>query len=373
MIHGFKGSKGTEKNLLNCYLPIQDSHTMATTFKIINPIDYHDWDNQILSLPGHSIFHSTAWARVLMESYEYKPLYFCLIENGRLCGLIPVMEVASFLTGRRGVSLPFTDYCESLCDDETSFSELLSHATGFGKQASWKFIELRGSSEFLNGADPSTSYLAHTLPLSKDEHELFSKFRSSTKRNVKKASALGVSTLVLDSFDALTEYYRLHCLTRKEHGVPPQPFSFFELIYKHILAKGSGIVILGLWQGRVVSAAVFIHFGNKAHYKYGASDKAYQHLRANNLVMWEAIRYYSQSSFATFCFGRTDPENVGLRQFKMGWAPDEHLVNYYRYDLSKSKYTKTGPESSHLKKMFFTNMPIPIAQFIGRIAYRHVG
>jgi hypothetical protein len=69
------------------------------TLQIINPITYPGWDDLLLSTPDCSFFHSSAWARVLAESYSYTPKYFTMMDDGRLVALIPVMEVNSFLTG----------------------------------------------------------------------------------------------------------------------------------------------------------------------------------------------------------------------------------------------------------------------------------
>ena len=55
----------------------------------------------------------------------------------------------------------------------------------------------------------------------------------------------------------------------------------------------------------------------------------YQNLRANNLVMWEAIKYYSAKGFELFSFGITKPDNEGLRKFKLGWGASEGIVNTY--------------------------------------------
>ena len=68
--------------------------------QILNPLTYPNWDELLLTHEDYSFFHTTAWARVLHESYGYKPLYFTAIENGRLSALIPVMEVNSFITGK---------------------------------------------------------------------------------------------------------------------------------------------------------------------------------------------------------------------------------------------------------------------------------
>ena len=71
-----------------------------TDIRIINPIEFEGWDDMIAPLPGSSFFHTAAWAKVLSESYNYKPTYFTLFENNRLIGLLPVMDVNSILTGQ---------------------------------------------------------------------------------------------------------------------------------------------------------------------------------------------------------------------------------------------------------------------------------
>ena len=40
---------------------------------IINPIKHPDWDDLLLTADRATFFHTTAWARVLSESYGYKP------------------------------------------------------------------------------------------------------------------------------------------------------------------------------------------------------------------------------------------------------------------------------------------------------------
>src|SRR4030065_2740482 len=124
----------------------------VTQLKVINPLDYPEWDKLVLSTRGYSFFHSAAWARVLNESYGYKPLYLTLIDDGRLLSLIPCMEIKSILTGKRAVSLPFTDYCEPIFSPllenegegfETPLSMILNAIISYGKEASWKSIELR--------------------------------------------------------------------------------------------------------------------------------------------------------------------------------------------------------------------------------------
>jgi lipid II:glycine glycyltransferase (peptidoglycan interpeptide bridge formation enzyme) len=167
-------------------------------------------------------------------------------------------------------------------------------------------------------------------------------------------------------------FYRLNCATRRHHGLPPQPHSFFEKIFDHVISRQKGFVALGTHAGRAVAGAVFFHFKGQCIYKYGASDIAARHLRPNNLVMWAAIKWACRSGMTDFHFGRTEPGNQGLLQFKRGWGASEEELSYYKYDLKKNRFlsNKSGPKSSY---RVFKMMPEPLLRLTGNLLYRHVG
>src|SRR5712691_9090357 len=77
--------------------------------KQVDPLIYRDWNEHVLATPHASIFHSTHWLRVLQASYGYQPYYFACFKGQQLTALLPLMEVKSWITGVRGVSLPFAD------------------------------------------------------------------------------------------------------------------------------------------------------------------------------------------------------------------------------------------------------------------------
>ncbi len=326
----------------------------------------------MLNTPGASFFHSSAWARVLAESYGYRPLYFTKINKGRLKDLLPLMEVNSFLTGKRGVSLPFTDYCEILPDGTLQNQNVVHTLIDYGGKRGWKSIELR-SGNGLPHDTPSSAYYAHSLSLSPDEEKVYSSFMDNTRRNIKKAVMEGVTATIDTSLNSVREFYRLNCITRKGHGLPPQPYRFFQNIHQHVLSKDLGMVVLASHGGRTLAGVMYFHFGNAAVYKYGASDRKYQHLRANNLVMWEAIKWYAQNKFQSICFGRTETENTGLLQYKRGWGTRERTIRYYRYDLVKKTFVHEYSRLKGLHNAVFMRMPIPLLRIIGELLYKHMG
>jgi len=346
--------------------------TYPMPLDIINPLSFPDWDNLLLSHPAHSFFHTSAWVRVLHESYGYRPFYFASIKDETLETLIPMMEVSSFITGKRSVSLPFTDFCPIIVPDEDAFNEAMDRIIEYGAEAGWKYMEFRGEEGSLDNKPASSVYYTHTLELKNSEENLLKSFRNSTRRNIKKAIKENVKVQISHSIEAVKAFYHLNCKTRKRHGLPPQPLRFFRKLHQHIISQRMGFIALGIYEGQPIAAVVFLFFGGQAIYKYGASDMKYQHLRANNLVMWESIKKCVEEGCTSLSLGRTEPDNKGLLQFKRGWNTKEDTIKYYRYDFIKRAFTEMAPSFNRMHGLF-SRMPLWALNLTGSLLYKHVG
>jgi hypothetical protein len=167
--------------------------------------------------------------------------------------------------------------------------------------------------------------------------------------------------------DAVATFYELNQVTRKRHGLPPQPFGFFCAIHEYVLLKALGFAVLASYRGKPVAAAVF-HFGKKVLYKYGASVPEHQQLRANNLVMWKAIERLSKRGFESlYLAGPLDRD--GLRQ-SVRWGAKEYPISYYKHDFRQNKFVTHEQPVHGVTKMIFGSRR-PVLKAIGSLAYRH--
>lgn len=340
--------------------------------EILNPTEIPEWDSILLRNNDHSFFHCSAWAKVLESTYHYRPIYFVLFESEKLALLVPFMDIASLLTGKRGISLPFSDQCPPLSLNKGLLREAVAKIIDYGQKANWRYIEWRDAQYFDDNAPPSDTYITHDLCLKGTDQELFSHFKDGNKSNIKKAIRERVSIDIGQSLDSVKEFYRLACLTRKRHGLPPQPYIFFKNIFDYVLSKGLGIIVSASDSGKIYASSIFFHFGTSALYKFSASDIEYQRLRANNLIVWEAIKWYKARGFESLSLGRTEPENGGLLHFKRSWGAVESIQRYYRYDLKKKDFHRKQPRSSFYTKIF-AHTPIAILRLIGKFLYKHIG
>ena len=345
----------------------------AGTLHRLDPLETPGWDGRIATFGEASIFHSAGWAGVLHGTYGHTPHYFCVVNGGKLSAVLPLMEVESRLTGKRGVSLPFTDECGVLSDGNSPCRDLLQDAIEFGRGRKWRYLECRGIAELPVGvASPSLSFHGHALRLGDPEDRIFSRLESSARRGIRKAEKSGVRVEVLQTLASVRVFYLLHCKTRMKHGLPPQSSAFFRSIFEHVLSKGLGFVALASYQGKPIAAALFLHFGEKAIYKFGASEAAFQNLRGSSLVMWEAIKWYSCRGYKSLSFGRTSIANEGLRRFKLGFGTEEYRIDHVKYDFARDAFVADRDKVFGWHNLVFRWMPVPLSRTIGRVLYKHL-
>ena len=341
-------------------------------FRIENPTSQDKWDSDLSVWPSGSFFHTAAWAAVLVQAYRYRPVYIAHYKRNRLTALLPVMETDSFLTGKRGVSLPFTDACSPLADSDEQLRALIQFALRYAVKHRWRSLTFRTERPLPFPAVTSCQYLYHRLDLRRSDRAIERKVRKSTLRNVRQALRAHVSVRVSQTLQSIREFYKLNCLTRKRHGLPPQPWYFFRAVHEKIIAKRLGHVFIAHLRGKPIAASIFFHFRNQVYYKYGASDLAYQQWRPNNLVMWEALQHYRARGCVMADFGRTEVAHNGLRQFKRGWGADEDRLYYYKYN-TKRRVFMSGIQDNPPGYTLLRKMPVSLLRLLGHLLYPHIG
>jgi lipid II:glycine glycyltransferase (peptidoglycan interpeptide bridge formation enzyme) len=191
-------------------------------------------------------------------------------------------------------------------------------------------------------------------------------------RRAIRRSKSNLSVRVSQSLDSVLDFYGLHGQTRRRHGLPPQPLSFFRNLFEEAIRPGLGFVVQATLEKRAIAAAIFFRFGRTALYKYGASNSAARDLRANNLVMWEAIRFLAGGACDSLHFGRTSLADAGLRRFKLGWGTAEEVISYFRWNTASRQWAAGADHLKGAHNMLFARMPLALNRLAGTLIYPHL-
>lgn len=338
-----------------------------------NPLENPAWDELIEDFPQTTFFHSSAWLRVLSETYGYRPISLSIGDPDSPEALVALIEVDSWLTGKRGVCLPFTDACPPLYRGDRGLEAATRELLALARARKWKRVEIRAPDGFDQRGPASTKHYTHALDLGPGSESLFHGFSSSNRRALRKAQASGLEAIRANDMESLRSFYGLLCQTRKRHGTPPQPWTFFQSIHRHILSQDRGALFLAYRDRQPVAGALYLRDQGQAIYKFGASDHGFQSSRPNNLVMWSAIQWLEQQDCQRLDFGRTSLENEGLRRFKLSWGTTERILPYYSLDPATDTLLSQPDRSSGWQTRIFRHLPITLSRLAGQLLYKHVG
>src|SRR6185369_4897333 len=89
---------------------------MAMVYQI-DPLRDPRWPEFVNRHRDASVFHSRPWLQAVQRTYGYTPVvYTTSAPTEALSNGIVLCRISSWLTGRRMVSVPFSDHCEPLVD-----------------------------------------------------------------------------------------------------------------------------------------------------------------------------------------------------------------------------------------------------------------
>lgn len=340
-----------------------------------DPLTEPRWPEFVERHADASIFHGPGWLKALRLTYGYEPVVFTTSAPGtRLRNAIVFCRIASWLTGRRLVSLPFADHCQPLVDSDGEEAEIVSFLRGSVKEQNLKYVEIRPRRRWpdasqLDATEEGVSFSFHIVDLKPDMKTLFSNLqKSSIQRMIRRAESLGLYCVRGRSETLLRKFYRLLLKTRRRHNLPPQPMSWFRNL---ITCLGDDIEIRVAEQnGRPLAAILTLSHKQTVVYKYGGSDENYHHCGSMPFLFWHAIRDAKQAGYLELDLGRSDLDNSGLITFKDRLGAACSILQYVRFSRS---HREGAERARRIPKWIFARMPDGLLTTAGKLLYRHIG
>jgi len=342
---------------------------------VVDPLRDPRWTDFLRSHPAATVFHVPGWLRALHQTYGYEPVVFTTSPPGKeLANGWAFCRIRSWLTGRRLVSLPFSDHCEPLEDSAGGLQEIYSFLGNQLQKENWRYIETRpvhSRPELPADFQESETFYWHKLDLHPREDELFQGFhKSCAQRKIRRAEREGLTYEAGRNASLLGKFYHLQLLTRKRHQLPPQPLVWFrnlmDFMGEHLTVR------VASKDGKPAAAILTLSFRDKVVYKYGGSDVELNHLGGMALLFWKMIQEAKRDCAVELDLGRSDIENEGLIAFKEHWGAARLPITYWRYPLAAPRASGKGWRDREAKRIF-AYLPNGILEVIGEVLYRHMG
>lgn len=332
-------------------------------------MSFSKWNNIIEEDKESTIYHRYEWGRVLERVHSHK-VFFLKEERGAF----PIAYIRSIIFGNRLISIPFADYGGPVGE----LSSILYKLEELADKLNPDFIEVRTPPErhtkllIKSGYEERVDYCTFKIDLRKGVEKIWQKMEKRTRNGITRSLKEGLELKRAENLEDLREFYHLYLRTMKRLGSPPQPYIFFESLWKEFASKDLMRIYFAVADSKPISAMLFFTHNNKVHYAYSCFLYEYRKKRGNDFLLWNVIRIFASEGFQSFDFGRTR-FNSGVYKYKKGWGGEKVPMPYYYKFYKKRLEERQEVKYAKLAKLWSRYMPESIAKILGPWIIRQVG
>lgn len=347
----------------------------------VDPLTDPRWEEFVECQTQSTIFHHPAWLNALWRTYGYRPLVLTTSKPGEPLqdGLV-FCQVKSWITGKRLVSLPFSDFCDVLSDSLDGRARLLAHlCDSLGHE--FQYAELRLTRE--EGTGPGSTWTAsgqffhHVLRFDASRDDLFRNFhKNCIQRKIRRAEREGLQYVTGRSEPLLHQFYRLLLRTRRRHRIPPQPFEWYRNLAD---SMGERLTVhLALKDGQPTAGILTLSHGQTLLYKYGCSDERFNQLGGMPFLFWQVIQAAKADGKRRLDLGRSEISNEGLVAFKERLGAERSSLTNWTCKTASARGSRTQ-WVAHLGRQLMPRLPTAVLHLpesilaaSGGMFYRHM-
>ena len=330
-----------------------------------------DWDDYVVRHPQGTAYPLAKAVSIGREAFGLPVHYVQASRDGRLVGVLPLVEQQSRLFGHYLVSLPFFTYGGLLSDDDASTAALLAAAKALGDKQGVDHVELRHTQALPQCAWPERlDKVSLVLPLPSDEAQLAKALGSKLRSQIRRAERENPD-VEWGGEALLPEFYAVFARAMRDLGTPVYPRSFFVAVCR-ALGDNAQVLVVRV-QGKAQSVALIVRHGASIEVPWAASTPTGKQCALNMRLYWELLRHAVAAGAASFDFGRSSVDS-GTYRFKQQWGA-QPLQLHWHYGLPTGQplpqLNQSNPKYA-LAASLWRRLPLWCANALGPLLIRNL-
>ncbi len=332
--------------------------------------EYHrDWDDYAY-VKHASIYHDSRWPGLIKNVFGHNCHYSMATENGKIVGILPMVQLKSLLFGNFLVSLPCFNYGGVLSKDKSVSDAILARASILAGDLGASHVELRHRSNKSVELPYRDDKVSMYLPLPETEDALWSSFSSKLRAQIRRPEKEGASSKS-GGAELLDEFYTVFARNMRDLGTPGYPKQLFSAICEQFPSRTR--IFLVRLEGQPVAAGFTIGHRHALEIPSASSLREFNRYSPNMLLYWSILKYAVDKGYTRFDFGRTT-KGSGPFRFKKQWGALPQELAWHYILKRGNELPKINPDNP--KYRFAVNvwrrLPMPIANLLGPHVVKHL-
>ena len=327
------------------------------------------WDTYVTNCPEATFFHRAGWQQIIEKAFGHKTWFLYAETDGEIQGVLPLVEINSFLFGHSLSSLPFCVYGGIAAQTDSARLALDQTAQKLAAQLKVDYLEYRNLRPFHMDWPSKDLYVTFRKEIDPDIEKNMLAIPRKQRAMVRK----GIKNELQSCIDEdIEQFFHAYSVSVHRLGTPVFSKNYFRLL-KATFNHDCELLII-THENRVVSAVMSFYFRDEVLPYYGGGIDEARDLAANDFMYWELMRRACERGYKIFDFGRSK-RGTGSFSFKKNWGFEPQPL-YYEYQLHQ---TAAMPDHNPLNPKYqlfikaWQKLPLSLANLIGPHIVKNLG
>ena len=340
------------------------SATGVRVSSIRDPAGEDAWAAYVHQSAEGTLFHLPLWCRAVERAFGHRAAHLMARRGTEVVGVLPLMEVRSWLAGKLLVSVPYATYGGLLYEDEEARDALARAAVELVHRSGARALDLRSQRAAVPAFERDERYagFAKQLPQSPDGLETF------LPRKARAAARLARERehlTVRHDPKHLRLVWRLYTRSMRRLASINYPLRFFTALAAEL---GPRAWVTTVWRGErpIAGLLSFVYRDIVLPYFVGVDERV-RAPGAMNLIYLAVMERAVHHGLRRFDFGRSRVSNRGPYEFKknQGFAP--RPLGYQRFVPEGASAPNLSPDNARFRaaRRVWPHLPLAITQRFG--------
>jgi FemAB-related protein (PEP-CTERM system-associated) len=327
------------------------------------------WDAFVDANPESTFFHRAGWKEVLERTFGHRTYYLFAECEERICGVLPLAHIRSWLFGNALISTPFCVCGGAVADSEAVGSALELEASRLARRLNVDYLELRTPKVPHPEWFIKDLYVTFRKAMDPDPEKNLLAIPRKQRRMVRQGIKAGLSAEIdLD----VGRFYEIYATSVRNLGTPVFSRKYFEILREVFGAECQVLTVIR--GGRAISSVLSFYFRDEVLPYYAGSVPAARQVAGNDFMYWELMRRACAQGIRVFDYGRSK-KGTGSYSFKKNWGFEPKPLSYQYLLINAKSVPDMSPLNPRYRLLIklWSHMPLSISKWMGPIIARNLG
>lgn len=327
------------------------------------------WNAFVEATPRATVYHRFEWREVNRSCFGHRSAYLAAVDQNRMIGIFPIVQLKSQLFGNIACSLPFVNYGGPCGESEAVEGALVEAANRICEGWKVDYLEIR-TRHRLADLPTSEHKVSMTIDLNPDPDVLWKAFTTSHRQDVKRGYKRGLAARI-GGLELVDDFYAVLSESWRDLGTPIYRRSYLDAVAR-TFSRFTRICVV--YSGDEPAAAAFDLLGpDLAEGLWLGSRGKFRTAHAGYVLYWELIKDACERGLKRFHLGRSTVQSGG-EVFKKKWNayPTQLYWQYLLRGRREIPQLNVSNPKYRLAIRAWQTLPVPVTQFIGPMIARSI-